>query len=294
MGWTHHEVGKVDVGRMANILQLARECGFSVPLSRPPPPRLGAAAATPVLSRLADDGVGAPRGTKTIAGGDTPGGLEGVRSPGRGGVEKSRCLKGGGGRQACLPRPDGMSVPAPGSSYGSSCVWVGGLSPHPHPHPPLAGGSDAACDRDVVLGAGGGVEATCEVRGQKEQGQEEEEEQGQSENSKCWTTVSQRTSSVTAQAGGKHGGDFAGAGATQASGVGVLGERAGIANGRSSEGAQLQRQLPPAHCRVVVIGAGASGLSAAACLRARGEDGVVVLERWGWLSIENKHVLPPI
>lgn len=43
-------------------------------------------------------------------------------------------------------------------------------------------------------------------------------------------------------------------------------------------------RLPPMFCRVVVVGAGASGLSAAACLRARGEDGVVILERWGGCS----------
>ncbi|CAN0067124.1 unnamed protein product, partial [Ectocarpus sp. 8 AP-2014] len=41
---------------------------------------------------------------------------------------------------------------------------------------------------------------------------------------------------------------------------------------------------PPAYCRVVVVGGGASGLSAAACLRARGEDGVVILERSESLS----------
>lgn len=35
----------------------------------------------------------------------------------------------------------------------------------------------------------------------------------------------------------------------------------------------------PSFCRVVVVGGGASGLSAAACLRARGEADVLVLER---------------
>ncbi|CAN0526028.1 unnamed protein product, partial [Ectocarpus sp. 8 AP-2014] len=30
MGWAHHEVGKVDVGRMATILKAAGDCGFSV------------------------------------------------------------------------------------------------------------------------------------------------------------------------------------------------------------------------------------------------------------------------
>ncbi|CAN0130131.1 unnamed protein product [Ectocarpus sp. 12 AP-2014] len=49
-----------------------------------------------------------------------------------------------------------------------------------------------------------------------------------------------------------------------------------------SDGAEPQQgRRPPAYCRVVVVGAGASGLSAAACLRARGEDGVVILERSG-------------
>lgn len=35
----------------------------------------------------------------------------------------------------------------------------------------------------------------------------------------------------------------------------------------------------PDFCRVLVVGAGASGLSAAACLKRRGEEGVLILER---------------
>ncbi|CAN0274859.1 unnamed protein product, partial [Hapterophycus canaliculatus] len=34
MGWTHHEVGKVDIGRMENLLRAAKKCGFSIPFSR--------------------------------------------------------------------------------------------------------------------------------------------------------------------------------------------------------------------------------------------------------------------
>lgn len=288
MGWTHHEVGKVDVGRMANILQLARVCGFSVPLSRPPPPRPAAATAAAATIIGADAGTGGPRGIETFVGGGTPGGSRCRRPPGRGRAEEFGRLGGGGGQEGGLPRPDGVAsgVVASGSSGGgSSGVQVGSLSTHP----PLAGGgTDAA--RGGGFG-GAGVVAGGEGRGQQRQGEEEEEEeeQGQSENSTCRTatSVSQRKSSVVVQAGGKHCcGSFAGTGATQTSGVGVLGGGVGVASGRSSEGTQrLQGQLPPAHCRVVVVGAGASGLSAAACLRARGEDGVVVLERCvGWLS----------
>ena len=273
MGWTHHEVGKVDVGRMANILQLARECGFSVPFSRAPPPRpAAAAAAKPYL--VAAAGVGEPRGNEDTVGGDTPRGFEGVRAPGKGGVENAGRLVGDdGGRGMSLPRPGGVSVAASGPSYGSRCVQAGGLSPHP----PLAGRSDAACN-EPIHGVGAGVAVARERRGQRQQKEEKGNVQGES--SACWAeAVSRRKYSAIVQAAKKHGGDFPGAGTTQASGVRVVGERAETVDGWSSEGVQLQRQLPPARCRVVVVGAGASGLSAAACLRARGEDGVVILER---------------
>lgn len=33
MGWTHHEIGKVDVTRMDTTLQASRACGFTIPES---------------------------------------------------------------------------------------------------------------------------------------------------------------------------------------------------------------------------------------------------------------------
>lgn len=45
---------------------------------------------------------------------------------------------------------------------------------------------------------------------------------------------------------------------------------------------EVAKGLPdslPGFCRVVVVGGGASGLSTAACLRMRGEEDVIVLER---------------
>ena len=42
---------------------------------------------------------------------------------------------------------------------------------------------------------------------------------------------------------------------------------------------------PPEYCRVVVVGGGASGLSVAACLRCRGEESVLVLERYVCLCL---------
>eukprot|EP00752_Nemacystus_decipiens_P001331 g1321.t1 len=271
MGWTHHEVGKVDVGRMANILQLALECGFSVPFSRTPPPRPGTAAAT---CCAADNGVGGLRDVDNTGVGDTPRGFGGVRPSGRRGVENVGRLGGGEERGMFLPRPDGVSVTASGSSYGSGSVPTDGIAPYS----PLAGRRSD----DAGVGNAGGVSGTSEKRRPQQQGGVEEEGgRGRCEESrKCWMeTVSRRRSSTIMQAGGEHGGVFGGTGATQAFDVGVQGVRVETVNGQFSEGKQLQRQLPPAHCRVVVVGAGASGLSAAACLRARGEDGVVVLER---------------
>eukprot|EP00903_Cladosiphon_okamuranus_P007184 g6976.t1 len=272
MGWTHHEVGKVDVGRMANILQLARECGFSVPFSRPPPPRPAAATAMP---RVADDGVRGPRVVEDVAGGDTPGGFEGARQSGRLGVETIGRLGGDGGCEVCLPRPGGVSVAASGSTHGRGGVQAGGLPPHP----PLAGWADAACHRHVT-GAGRGVAVASQGRGpQQGQGEEEGQGQGQTKSSQCWTTGSRGIPSTMLQAGGKHGNNLAGNGETRASGNGVPVEWKGGVSGQSFEGLQPQRQLLPTYCRVVVVGAGPSGLSVAARLRARGEEGVVVLER---------------
>ena len=36
MKWTHHEVGEVDIRRMASILEAARECGFAISFRRDP------------------------------------------------------------------------------------------------------------------------------------------------------------------------------------------------------------------------------------------------------------------
>lgn len=259
---------------MANILQLARECGFSVPFSRPSPPCLAAATVMPCV---ADGGVRDPRVVEYIASGDAPRGVEDACPQGREGVGKIRRLGGAGGREVCLPRPGRVSVAASGSMYSWSGVQAGGLSPHP----PLAGWADAAC-HGRVSGLGGGVAVASEGRGQQQRLGEQEEGQGQGQNESskcCTTTVSRGIPSTIVQAGGKHGSNVAGNGATKAAGNGVPGEWAGGVNGQSSEGLRPQRQLPPARCRVVVVGAGASGLSAAACLRARGEDGVVILER---------------
>lgn len=301
MGWTHHEVGKVDVGRMVNILQLARECGFSVPFSRPPPPppRPAAAAAVAVTaaaaasepSCVADGGIGTARATTTHIAVDSvnAGGSESARPPGRGVARVGRLgsLRGGGGCQVGLPRPDGVSMPPSEAGDGNGCVQASSLRPHLS----LAAGAAGADCGSGDVGAGGD-EAASEGRGQRQQGGEEKEWKGRGENSKRWMAESQRKSSIAEQADGQYGDrDFAGAGVIQTLRVGVVDGRVRVADRRASEGLQLQRQLPPAYCRVVVVGAGASGLSAAACLRARGEDRVVVLERWAGCPL-NRY-LPP-
>ncbi len=205
MGWTHHEVGKVDVGRMATILRTARDCGFSVPLA----PQLAAGSA---------DGVqvhGAPQPNKVWCdlrrfegtGGGTRAGGAGSNGDFGDGEEQQRW--------SCLPRPDGVVAvasrgPRDSSSSNSSSRSCSGHAGDDHPPQPqpLKWGEQGARDGstgDAGAGPGGRDAAAFQDQG----------------------------------------------------------------------GAQQKQQ----YCRVMVVGAGASGLSAAACLRARGEDGVVILER---------------
>lgn len=372
MGWTHHEVGKVNVDHMANMLHVARECGFSVPFSRHPShSSLAAATLTAKTPRVAYGGDAiaserSPPSERNITGGD-PRSVEGAGRPWNGGAENVRPsehvprsfghVADDGGQGIFLPRPGGVSVSAIGSRYGGSrgsepsgCLAL---------HQPL-GCEGSGCEA-AVGGVGGGPEekktsGACEYR---QQGEREEEEEGEEENeSRASSTTSLTSSSTTSLSssssypssnndlglptairsstlatGAGRGRRAAAEGATGDRPVGLVGDDSAkqqrlekgswqgiqaepptpsfgavwdksdnerLSSGRRANdvafgvGASIEtvqsptggsseqpQQLPPASCRVVVVGAGASGLSAAACLRARGEDRVVVLERWG-------------
>lgn len=119
MGWTHHEVGKVDIGRMESTLQAAKDCGFSIPFSRSPPP----CTITVGLPRPDDDGGDGLWGGRTgnvchrVSESDTMGSGEAER-PREGAMPlPTGDLMVAGGQQqrrqaegACLPRPSGVSA----------------------------------------------------------------------------------------------------------------------------------------------------------------------------------------
>lgn len=282
------------------MLRVARECGFSVPFSRSPssssPTALAAAATVTTTtaetpSVIITSGVDAMSSEQcsllperdAMIGDDDP--WRGVRGAGqrpwKGGAENvqpvehaprnfGHVTEDDGERGMFLPRPGGVSVAATGRRprYGGSRGGHGradGLPSHP---PPPPGSERAGCDGVGAVGGGtGGNREKQEASGLCEEHQQraEEEEEVEENESRASSTTSLTSSSLSSS--------------SSSSSSEVESVQSPATTDETTSEQKPPRRLPPAHCRVVVVGAGASGLSAAACLRARGEDRVVVLER---------------
>lgn len=224
MGWTHHEVGKVDVGRMALTLLTAKECGFSVAYSSKSPP----AAATTSSPRGVDGGVfGGPA-------------LE---------AALPRCRDSGwdvGSDEAVfLPRPKGVlgtKDPARPSVASRRRGWT--------PVP-------------LVITSTLPVEGVRVTKHGLPKGEAARAE------SPCW-----ERKVVLDKASFQAGGDRSAVQQTAMNKTLWRGEDI-----MASEESGASTECLPAFCRVVIVGAGASGLSAGACVRAQGETDVLILER---------------
>ncbi|CAM9800957.1 unnamed protein product [Ectocarpus fasciculatus] len=319
MGWTHHEVGKVDIGRMATILQAAVECGFSVPFSWPSPPD-----GTTKLPRHDDVIGGVENGHTTDP--EKPvdeyysEDFKGVTRPGEVGVvPRPRGVAGGTARWreeggVFLPRPGGVSVATGRSGHESDCggegseaVSLGANTTFPAPglgprSPSLgmlprgievqpAGLTARTPEKSTMFlhcagvqtkyhcdDAAGQATARAPSTGLRDP-RDRIRETGASRNGLRESCDGKSPAPPLLDTGwGESSEERVPTSLGVKVGTGV--SEMDFPAGNYSDGIGPQpRRRPPAYCRVVVVGAGASGLSAAACLRARGEDGVVILER---------------
>lgn len=295
MKWTHHEVGKVDIGRMALTLEAARECGFAISFSRDPSTTTAtaSAAATAVLPLPAEnDALDVERGHTRP---DTVGVWEAVSSRTArvmtgntlSATATARCTSLAGddggqrGASVALPRPQGVL------HGGNRSHGVAGPSGLASPSETrefdacLSNGSTKGCHgRDVRGGGAEGVSVISASLTAKSGAVVEATAISAGDSS---TQQAPRDGAAVAKAGGvvsprREGGDMSVMDPTHAEGFPAAAE--GKDEKGVADSSALNEGPPsPSFCRVVVVGAGASGLSAAACLRARGEAGVLILER---------------
>ncbi|CBN76497.1 conserved unknown protein [Ectocarpus siliculosus] len=330
MGWAHHEVGKVDVGRMATILKAAGDCGFSVPFSWPSSPAAGTTAITISKPPRHDDFVGGVESGNTTDSEEPvdeyySGEFKGVTRPGEGGVmPRPRGVAGGAARWreeggGFLPRPGGVSVTTGRSGHDNGCGGgtsaavsngEGGMrsrttSPVPGLGPPSP--SPGMLPSDIEFQAAGqtartpGIMAIFPNQAGVQKKYHCNDADVQATTRAPFTGPRDPQDRIPATGASRNGLRESCDGISPAPPPldtswresskeripGSLGVRVGTgvsemdcpARGYSDVAEPQPRRRPPAYCRVVVVGGGASGLSAAACLRARGEDGVVILER---------------
>lgn len=274
MGWTHHEVGKVDVGRMASTLQAANDCGFTVP----PPSRHHEPSSSPSPTTITAKGGKAYEGVSCIGGvlggGGEMGGEAGGNSiigrrmeasvppcacagetpppvcGGRGGEEGGQGeAEAGLGGLLRLPRPRGVTeIPE-----DKPCVTAAAAA---------ANNSDGA-DRTAPRDSRYTNDANLPLYHRRHLGVVNLKD-----------ALPPFPSSAAALPGG-NAADRAKPGSAMKRPMSWS-----FGGGRRDNEVLLEGGRPlPSFCRVVVVGGGASGLSAAACLRARGEADVLVLER---------------
>lgn len=295
---------------MATILQAAGDCGFSVPFAWPSSPAIGTTATT--ISKLPrhDDVMGGAESGHTTdpeeVFNEYSGEFKGVTRPGEGGV--------------FLPRPGGVSVVTRRSGHDRGCgggtseaVSLGesrrpshtaspalGLGP-PSPSPGMlpreiefqaARLTARTPEKSAIFLHQAGVQKKHHCNDADEQAttrapstgprdpRDQIRETGASRNElrDCYDGNSPAPPPINRGWGESSKKRVP---STLGAGVGAGVSEMDCPPGGYCDGEEPQpRRRPPAYCRVVVVGAGASGLSAAACLRARGEDGVVILERW--------------
>lgn len=294
MKWTHHEVGKVDIGRMASTLEAARKCGFAISFCRDPSTTTAtaSAAATAVLPLpVKEEALDVERGhtrpdmvgvgeavlsrTAQVMTGNTLSATAMARCTSLAGDDGGQR-----GASVALPRPQGVMH---GGNRPHGVAGPSGLAPPSETREfgaGLSNGSTKGCHgRDVRGGGAEGVSVISASLTAKNGTVVEATAISAADSS---TRQAPRDGAAVAKAGGvvspRREGDMSVMDPTHAEGFPAAtegkNERGGVDSSASSEGPPS-----PSFCRVVVVGAGASGLSAAACLRARGEAGVLILER---------------
>lgn len=293
MKWTHHEVGKVDITRMAPTLEAARDCGFTISFCRHPSTTTATAstAATAMLPlQVEDEALDVERGHTHTAD------AVGIREAGSSRTARvltGHTLSAAGssltgsdrdqrGASVSLPRPEGVLH---GGNRPHGVAEPSGLASHPETRDCGAGLSTAieCCHgRDV---RGGGREGVSNIAASIPAKPGGVVEASAFSAAVSRTLQEPRDKAVVAKLGGAvsrsiESGELSVMDPTHAEPFPAVAEgedeRGVVGISASSEGP------PSPFCRVVVVGAGASGLSAAACLRARGEAGVLILERWGF------------
>lgn len=290
MNWTHHEVGKVEIGRMASTLTAAKECGFSIAFCRDPLATttiaIAATAADMPMSagdKFLDCEQGHTR-AEIVGSGEARWSRKARLVAGRApsSTATARCSSfaandvGQGGASVSLPRPEGVlhdgnpshGVDGPNGLATPTEKRDSGAS--------LSLASSEGCRRrDVCDGGKEGASATATPIPAKPDSVVEVSSFG---------GAVPRDGAAVAEEGGasSHRREDAG-----------LSEMPPMHAERFPEAAEEEEDAgkfvdisasgegpsSPSFCRVVVVGAGASGLSAAACLRARGEADVLILER---------------
>lgn len=230
MGWDHHEVGKVDVDRMALTLAAANECGFTI--ASLPSTNSSSSSSTRYLM----PGIATGRAFSDFGVGDDSEKIPGVdrqsvayRQTGVGPTGHVLSLensprRAGSGTQA---RQNGLILPRPGHVQHSR---------HRRNDCRDADGIKSTVDGEID---GHGMDGSPV----------------ESVNTNSNLNPTSGSSCARVVVGG---------------------------NGPRGLGIRPEEAKPiPDHVRVLVVGAGASGLSAAASLRARGEADVLILERCG-------------
>ena len=297
MNWTHHEVGKVDIGRMASTLKAARECGFSIAFCRDQLTTAvavaAAAAAAAAPPSVGDEALDIERGyspTEVIGLGEAGWSTKVRVGTGRAPSSTATARCSGFAENDVEQRGESVSLPRPEGVLhdGNSSPGVVGSS----------GLAAATENRDCVTGVSKTSGKGCRRRDVRDGGEEDV--------SAIAASISTKTGAVVEVSG--FGGAVPCTLKARRDGTTVAEE--GEAASRKGEDVELS-EMPPAHaerfpaagkeeedarkfvdisasgedpsstsfCRVVVVGAGASGLSAAACLRVQGEAGVLILER---------------
>ena len=296
MKWTHHEVGKVDITRMAPTLEAARECGFAIsfrrdPSTTTPTASTGATAMLPlpVEDEALDVERGHTRAADAVGMRREAGSLRTARvvtghTLSATGTARCNSSAGNGrgqrGASGSLPRPEGVLH---GGNRTHGVAEPSGLASHPETRDcgaRLSASTPGCHGREV---RGGGEEGVSEIAASIPA------KPGGVVGASAFSAPVSRTlqnprdrTAVSKVGGGvlrsMEGGELSVMNPTHAEPFPAAaegeGEKGVVDISASSEGSPS-----PPFCRVVVVGAGASGLSAAACLRARGEAGVLILER---------------
>lgn len=286
MGWAHHEVGKVDIGRMDLTLRAAYASGLTIVDDARPPPH------TPVLEGDAASGsrlssgdpvgeAGGPSASYTSleegVGSQAPGVVCGTPRAlpdwqGQLGTRTDDRSRG----SSHLPRPPitaagpplhRVAKPSarghPAERAGSPSTNLSALAPRVVEPEPWAPSAPLASARGASQRGMPEPSACFSVPRDdwRRQGCSEGSHRGtEAPPGRGWSAWKSWGESMASPAK-----------ASDNPGKGVAVPRPPTAPGALD--------ALPERCRVVVVGGGASGLSAAACLRTRGEDDVVVLER---------------